>query len=325
MIKEPKFSIIIPVYNVENYLSECMDSVVNQTLLDIEIICVNDGTKDRSRQILESYQKNDDRIHIVDKKNGGLSSARNAGLKVASGRYILFLDSDDYIAPKTCERLYAEILEREIDIIVFGSHAFPYYLRPGKWLTNNLTIHTKSYRNGGMEALLKENGAYPFVWRDCFKRDFLIEHNLEFDEEMRFAEDLIFQFMAFPLAKNITFIGDRLYNYRWKRPDSLMSGVQKNLYQKYIYHIEAMRKIADFWKYNGLLEQYSQEFMKWTVSFIGWDLYQYQGYKKEELVQKVQGFWTQFDLNRYTKKLNIKEKYYYSYIMKSVKSPLKVQ
>ena len=97
MIKEPKFSIIIPVYNVENYLSECLDSVIKQTIMDLEIICVNDGTKDHSREILEEYQKQDARIQIIDKVNGGLSSARNAGLAAATGEYILFLDSDDYL------------------------------------------------------------------------------------------------------------------------------------------------------------------------------------------------------------------------------------
>lgn len=321
MVKEPKFSIIIPVYNVENYLSKCMDSVVNQTLLDIEIICVNDGTKDSSRRVLEAYQKNDDRIRIVDKENGGLSSARNAGLKVAAGRYIIFLDSDDYIEKNTCERLYNEVLEQNADIIVFGSRAFPSYLNPEKWLINNLSVRTKIYRNSSVDALLKENGAYPFVWRDCFKRDFLIKNNLLFDENVRFAEDLIFQFMAFPLAQSIAFIQDRLYCYRCKRPGSLMADAEKNLYQKYVYHIDAMYTIANFWKKRGFLEQYSQEFMKWTVSFIGWDLYNYRGAAKEQLTYKVQCFWNQFDLNKSIKKLSAKEKYYYKYIKKFAKVP----
>lgn len=133
MIKEPKFSIIIPVYNVENYLSECLDSVIKQTIMDLEIICVNDGTKDHSREILEEYQKQDARIQIIDKVNGGLSSARNAGLAAATGEYILFLDSDDYLEQSACERILYEILEHHPDIIVFGTHIFPYYPWPTEW------------------------------------------------------------------------------------------------------------------------------------------------------------------------------------------------
>ena len=91
-------SVIIPVYNVENYLRECLDSVINQSLDNIEIICVNDGSTDKSRDILSEYKNKDKRISILDKENGGLSSARNAGLKAAVGKYVFFLDSDDCIA-----------------------------------------------------------------------------------------------------------------------------------------------------------------------------------------------------------------------------------
>lgn len=323
MVKRPKFSIIIPVYNVENYLSQCLDSVINQTISDIEIICVNDGTKDRSRCVLEKYQKKDDRIQIIDKENGGLSSARNAGLQVATGEYIIFVDSDDYIGNTTCERLYYEILDQAPDIIVFGSYVFPHYLKPEKWLTNNLSVQTKIYCDGGMEPLLNENGAYPFVWRDCFKREFLAQHNLFFDETVRYAEDLIFQFISFPLAKKLVFIEDKLYYYRWSRTNSLMENASKNLYKKYSFHIDAMYKIADFWRENGFLNHYSSDFMKWTVSFMGWDLHNYSGYAKEELVCRVQAFWNQYDLNRHTKKLDAKEKHYYNHIVKSAKTAQK--
>lgn len=316
MIKAPKFSIIIPVYNVENYLSQCLDSVINQTLLDIEIICVNDGTKDHSREVLEAYQKKDERIQIVDKANGGLSSARNAGLKAATGDYIVFLDSDDYLEHRACERLYYEVLEHRPDIIVFGSHIFPYYPWPDQWLIHNLTTRTVAYKDGGIKPLFNENGARPFVWRDCFKRRFLLKHELLFDENIRFAEDLIFQFMAFPLAKQVIFISDKLYHYRWSRSNSLMANAAKDPYQKYVHHINALYVIADFWKERGYLEQYKQEFMAWTVSFMGWDLYNYQGHAKNDLINRLREFWMSYGLQVYTKHLPVKDKVYYKYIMK---------
>lgn len=94
---KPIVSILIPVYNVENYLEKCLDSVISQTMNNIEIICVNDGSTDHSGEILEKYQKKDKRIIVVNKENGGLPSARNAGLEIARGKYIGFVDSDDYI------------------------------------------------------------------------------------------------------------------------------------------------------------------------------------------------------------------------------------
>ncbi len=319
MIKGPKFSIIIAVYNVENYLSQCLDSVVNQTLLDIEIICVNDGTKDHSRSVLEQYQKRDDRIQIVDKANGGLSSARNAGLRVAIGDYVVFLDSDDYLECGACERLYYEILEHRPDVIVFGTHIFPYYPWPDPWLINNLTTRTRAYNDGGMESLLRENGATPFVWRDCFKREFLSENNILFDEKIRFAEDLIFQFMAFPLARQVIFISDKLYHYRWNRAGSLMNNAARDPYQKYMHHINAMHAVADFWREKGFLEKYRQEFMAWTVSFMGWDLYNYQGHKKEELIRRLCRFWAKYELLNHTGKLSLKQKIYCTYFLKYCK------
>ena len=102
----PKVSVIIPVYNVEQYLRECLDSVVNQTLKDIEIICVNDGSTDNSLVILEEYAAKDERIKIVNKENGGLSSARNCAIPLARGEYIGFVDSDDWIDLDFYEKLY---------------------------------------------------------------------------------------------------------------------------------------------------------------------------------------------------------------------------
>ena len=101
-MKGPKISVIVPVYNVSEYISRCADSIVSQKLYDIELIFVNDGSKDNSREIVEKYQLNDSRITILDKENGGLSSARNYGLRHAKGEYILFVDSDDYLELNAC-------------------------------------------------------------------------------------------------------------------------------------------------------------------------------------------------------------------------------
>ena len=103
-----KVSVIVPVYNVEDYIRECLDSLINQTLTDIEIILVDDGSKDLSGTICDEYAKKDCRIKVIHKENGGQSSARNAGLKVSTGEYILFVDSDDYIVENTLETLLNE-------------------------------------------------------------------------------------------------------------------------------------------------------------------------------------------------------------------------
>ncbi len=121
---KPKISVIIPVYNVENYLRECVDSVLNQTFSDYEIILVDDGSTDISGKICDKYAVKDDRVNVIHKKNGGLSNARNVGLKKAVGEYIYFLDSDDYIKTDALEKLYNTAISEKADVVFFDGDVF---------------------------------------------------------------------------------------------------------------------------------------------------------------------------------------------------------
>ena len=120
MKKNPKISIIIPMYGVEKYLRRCLDSVQNQTFTDWQAICVNDGSPDKSGEIAKEYAKKDKRFVVIDKENGGLSDARNVGMAHADGEYILFLDSDDFIHPQTLELTYNAATEKNADMVIFN-------------------------------------------------------------------------------------------------------------------------------------------------------------------------------------------------------------
>lgn len=308
MTKTPKISIIIPVFNVENYLAKCLDSIINQTLMDIEIICVNDGSKDNSVDILNTYAQRDKRITIINKANGGLSSARNAGIRVANGEYICFLDSDDYFEFNACERLYIEILEGHADIIVFGANIFPLNPWPDYWLFDNLSPRTITYNSFVKEALFKEKGATPFVWRNCFKRKFLLKNKLLFNEDIKFGEDLIFQFCAFPQAKNITFISDKLYNYRWYREGSLMNLAGKDIQKKYLDHVNEIKIITDYWNKNNLINKYGKDLLKWSISFIYNDIKRQDIKIKLLVYRKLIEVWHQYNLLKFYKYLSPREK-----------------
>lgn len=287
-MKGVKISIIVPVYNVADYLSRCLDSLITQTLYDIEIICVNDGTKDNSVEIIKSYIEKDSRVKLYNKENGGLSSARNYGLKYATGKYVAFVDSDDYVEKNFCERLYRESLENWADIIVFGASIFPRIGEINSWLVNNLSTKTRMYDVNPVKALFWENGAHPFVWRNCFNRAFLARLNAKFAEDARFAEDVIFQFETFPFANKIVFIEDKLYHYRHCRDNSLMNQYDKNIGEKYDYHVRVVEHIADFWEKNELLKNNEYDFLMWMLGYVINDLLYFEHFpQKTENAGKI--------------------------------------
>ena len=263
-----KVSIIVPVYNVEPYLKECLASCVHQTLKEIEIICINDGSTDRSLEILKEYQKSDHRIRIIDKPNGGLSSARNAGIRAAHGEWLVFLDSDDILAENACERILRERAEGPTDIVVFGATAFSDDAGPNSGLKKELTVCPNRFSGFRPEILFKTNGSIPYVWRQSFRRKFLLDNNLLFDEEIPFGEDAVFQLEAFPCANNFSYIPDVLYQYRWSRPGSLMATFRKDRAAKLEQHLLMIEHVCRFWKEKGWFSLYGAEFTRWVIDFI---------------------------------------------------------
>lgn len=263
-----KVSVIIPVYNVEKYLSACLNSCVHQTLNDIEIICVNDGSTDRSRQILEEFAKRDYRIKIVDKPNGGLSSARNAGIDCANGEMIMFLDSDDYIALNACERVWCETKEAPTDVVIFGTEILPEKPRATSWYYNVLSVRTHRRNEFTADVLFKEPAAKPFVWRHAYHRKFFTEYGLRFDERVKYGEDTVFQMEAIPYGTHFSFIADKLYYYRWYREGSLMQTNHDDMDEKIRKHLILLQCICQYWKQQGWFALYGKSFVEWMLEFI---------------------------------------------------------
>lgn len=206
------FSIIIPVYNVEQYLRDCLDSVLHQSFADWEAICVDDGSTDTSAAILDEIAAIDPRVIVVTQSNGGLSSARNAGLEVAKGDYLLFLDSDDWLEPEALKTL-SDHLDGE-DMLCFSGRRFVEATRtfnPPDPLTE------KTY-GSGMEyytenALLQRDFAFVCVVLRAYRRMFLLENHLCFKEGV-FHEDNLFTPMACYYARTVKILNECLYNYR---------------------------------------------------------------------------------------------------------------
>ena len=202
----PKVSVIIPVYNVEAYLRKCLDSVVNQTLKDIEIICVDDGSTDGSAAILEEYAAKDVRIKIIKQENAGVNVARKEGLKLATGEWITFCDADDWIEPDAIEKMVAAAQREDADCVCCGM--------------------LRDWRNGtSVFRPFDEMGpsdTYNAVVNKLFKRNLL--ENLMMDESVSLGEDLMVSAQAMAKAKKIAVLEKGFYHYC--ENSSLMTHVQ---------------------------------------------------------------------------------------------------
>lgn len=286
MDKHPKFSIIVPVYNVRDYLGICIESIINQTLKDIEIICVNDGSTDDSLYILNEYAKRDYRIKVCDKTNGGSSSARNAGLDIAEGDYILFVDADDILEKNMCDRLYMEILQTGADIVVFGTKIFPKYVADRHaWLWDNLNVNLKHYEGDCTKALFKEKASKPFIWNKCYRNSIIQEMSIRFDTELALGEDNLFLFEIYPNAKQIVYIPDQLYKYRCERMGSLMQKSTCELEWRVEMHFHIIEKILNNWDENGIIDKNEEDLFSWIIFFIGNDLHNININKKMKKMQ----------------------------------------
>lgn len=206
----PKVSVIVPVYNVQNYLRECLDSVANQTIRDIEIICVNDGSRDGSGAILDEYAAKDSRFVVVHQENAGQSVARNRGLDLARGEFVSFLDSDDYFEYDMLEKALPILENPEIDIVMFFFQTFgenPWKLKKG------ILSDYKPIYSGMWEKIDVITSMYYVVWNQVYRREFLEKYKIRFLVGCLF-EDNHFSVKSNYYCRNLAILPEILYHYR---------------------------------------------------------------------------------------------------------------
>ena len=270
----PRLSVIVPVYNVEDYLPQCLQSLRDQALGDgsfeLEIVCVNDGSPDGSRAILELYAAVDDRVKIVDKANGGLASARNAGIEAATGDFVAFVDADDFVEPWFAERLLDAFSKNAPDVVVFGARVWPASASYG-WLDFVLSPRT-CYYEGFSAGLLNDPGTRPFAWRVAVRRGLLLETGLHFDEELEFGEDQAFLLELYPRASRVAVISAKPYVYRASRSGSLMEGRFGDLTLRAHDHVRIVEHVLRDWQAMGFLGKWGRDLFFWSVGFCAPDV-----------------------------------------------------
>lgn len=328
MFKLSEISVIIPVYNVEKYLTECLDSICNQTFTDLEIICINDGSTDNSFQILTEYAQKDKRIKILTLSNKGLGAARNWGLKVASGKYVYFLDSDDYIDLTTMEKLHESIVVNDSDIVLFKFRTFDdfknIHKRDAHFRIDKIfgdidySNFTFTYQDVKRHVL---NTAFSACLK-LYRKDFLDSFDeFVFDEGINF-EDVSFHVKIMLRSSKISFVNESLYYYR-SNPYSILNSTA------YGFDIfKSIDSVEDFLRENDFYDEFENEFIFFKIAqilryIISTDSEDYFNLAKKEfegIVIKDESTLKKYALDGYKRVLNSSN--YYEYLLDYYKSDL---
>ncbi len=288
-MEKPLVSVIIPVYNVEQYLRQCLDSVVNQTLKDIEIICVNDSSTDNSLAILNEYAARDSRIKVITQPNGGAGAARNNGLSASTGKYLSFLDSDDFFEPDMLELAYEKAEEDKADFVVFQSDQ--YYTDDDKFVQVAWTLREKEIPpyTPFSHRQMTDNIFKVFVgwaWDKLYNREFVEQNHLLFQEQ-RTSNDMLFVFSAVAIAKRITVVKKVLAHQRRDAKDSLSKTRENSWYCFY----DALLALRERLKSEGLYRELEKDYINYALHFSLWNINTLAEPTKTKLITKMKSEW----------------------------------
>lgn len=301
----PKISIIIPVYNVEKYIDKCLSSLVNQTLEDIEIIVVNDGSPDNSQKIIDNYvKKYPNKVKSFIKENGGQGSARNFGLTKANGEYIGYVDSDDYVELDMYEKLYNVAKKKNLDIVICGSYNV--YENGNKYIE----LEKDFLGNGKINAFFGRMA----VWNKIYKRKLLVTSKVQFRSKVWY-EDLDFTVKMILNSKKIGYVNEPLYDYLIREGSTMNnSNVDRNL--EILLAFDELRNDNNYKKYYAEIEYLAiyHIFITAITRIIRID----NNKSKKEVINKLRRYvidnFSQYNNNKYLKLLDRNKKIVYNLI-----------
>lgn len=277
----PKVTIVIPVYNVETYLRECLDSIVSQTFKDFEVICVDDGSTDNSLNILREYADNDDRFILLKQANQGAAVARNYGMSIAKGKYLLFLDSDDVFSEVLLEKSVAKAEFFNADITIFKAMSFDTNNKIKAVMKDGITEYKlgqqKTFSYNDVPDKIFNSFLIP-AWNKLFKKSFVVDNNILFQEIKRY-NDLFFTNKALILATKIILLDEVLLFYRVGLKSNLQSGKCNTPLEVH----KALFALKRFLDEQGVYEKVKDSFVKLALDNIFYNLREIKNYKSRSI------------------------------------------
>lgn len=262
-----KVSVIIPIYNIQAHLAQCLDSLAAQTLSDLECICVDDGSTDSSPAILADYAARDSRFTVLTQENRGPGLARNAGLAAATGEYVSFLDSDDYFAPAFLSEMTARADETQADAVICQAVEFDTATGrelPSDWMLKKQYLPGDVFAPGDIAAYLFQF-TYGMAWDKLYRRDWLLSTGILFPD-LRNSEDLAFVFPSLLAARRIAILPKVFIHHRVNRAASVSNTRRKQPDAAY----RAFELVEAYLTGHGLMPTYRQSFLNWAMEFLVW-------------------------------------------------------
>ena len=312
--KNPQISVIIPIYNCEKYIKECLSSLIKQTFKNFEIICINDGSNDDTLKILKKFEANDERIIIFNQNNSGPGIARNVGMKKSKGEYLMFLDSDDIFKKTMLEELYIKIKENDSDVVICNSQNFEKKKWWKKFYEKNYLINDNIIKQKTFSSLDIEKDFFNLFiwwpWDKLYKRKFIENLGIEY-QNLKSSEDLFFVAASVITAKKISYLDKILINHRIGIKNSVSNSRQKS-WDNFYY---ALKELKNFIKEKGLYKRFKQDFINYVASFSIWQLENINGISFELLYKKIKNeWWNEFEVTKYEKNY-----FYNQYLYKNIK------
>lgn len=275
-------SVILPVYNVEKYLGNCLESILGQSFSDIEVICVNDGSSDGSENIIKSFASKDNRVRLINQPNLGAAAARNKGLDSVKGEYVLILDSDDFIEKDTLAKMYGRAKSEDLDILIAysydmddktGERILPKYHLKSQYLPTKEVFNYKDISDYIF------NFSVGWAWDKLYKRSFVEKYGLRFPD-LQNTEDAFFVFMSLVLADKISVIDEPLITHRVNNENQLSQSRERGL----LCFSDAIIGIKDELEKRNLYKDVKKSYTNWVMEHTVW---QYRTAKTPESKEKI--------------------------------------
>ncbi|RDW22397.1 hypothetical protein CWR48_01445 [Oceanobacillus arenosus] len=269
---KPAISIIVPIYNVEEYLETCLESILEQTFSDFELILVNDGSTDKCGEICDYYAETDSRTKVIHKQNGGVSSARNKGLEVSNGKYIAFVDPDDTIEQNMYEIMYKKSIVHNADIVVCPIKTIDLINNTNRrseiWENTDILDRTEIKIQIIPSILSNKDLSLISSVNKLYRKSLFYTNNIKFDEDKHHSEDARLNFKLLTLIESLIYVEEPLYNYYMRKRDSLTRIFREDLYDYIVDNKEFLIDISKVYGYEIFIKSIRNHFSKVTLSYI---------------------------------------------------------